>query len=79
MRVDELNRLTGLGLPEDAGYETVGGFVSTAIGRIPEAGTEFEQAGARFTILEAEPQKVNRVRVQLLSQPEPSPADAAAG
>lgn len=77
MRVDDLNRLTGLGLPEDAGYETVGGFVSTAIGRIPEAGTEFEQAGARFTILEAEPQKVNRVRVQLLAQSEPANAAEA--
>lgn len=75
LRVEELNRLTGLGLPEEAGYETVGGFVSTTVGRIPEAGTEFEQLGARFTILEAEPQRVNRVRVRMLSQP----ADPQAG
>jgi putative hemolysin len=41
LRVEELNRLSGLNLPEEAGYETVGGFVSTTVGRIPEAGIEF--------------------------------------
>lgn len=64
--VDELNRLAGLNLPEDAGYETLGGFVSTTLGRIPETGTVFEQAGARFTVLDAEPQKVNRVKIEFI-------------
>jgi CBS domain containing-hemolysin-like protein len=38
--VDELNRVLGLHLPEDAGYDTLGGFVSTTLGRIPEPGEE---------------------------------------
>jgi putative hemolysin len=58
--VDELNRLAELDLPEDAGYDTLGGFVSTTTGRIPAAGTTFDYDGARFTVLEAEPQRVNR-------------------
>ena len=67
--IDELNRLTGLNLPEDAGYDTLGGFVSTTLGRIPEAGTVFEHNGAKFTVLDAEPQKVNRVKIEQTLQP----------
>jgi putative hemolysin len=66
--IDELNRLAGLNLPEDAGYDTLGGFVSTHLNRIPPAGTVFEHDGAKFTVLDAEPQKVNRVRIDLLPQ-----------
>jgi CBS domain containing-hemolysin-like protein len=65
MYVEEFNRLAGLQLPEDAGYETLGGFVSTTVGHIPEAGTKFEFEGTTFTVLEAEPQRVNRVKVEL--------------
>lgn len=75
--VDELNRLMGLNLPEDAGYDTLGGFVSTTLGKIPEAGTVFEQDGVRFTVLEAEPQKVSRVRVELIPQPAEEPVESA--
>ena len=64
--VEELNRLTGLNLPEDAGYATLGGFVLATLGRIPEPGTMFEHEGAKYTILEAEPQRVRRVRIEQL-------------
>jgi CBS domain containing-hemolysin-like protein len=67
--IDELNRLMGLSLPEDAGYDTVGGFVSTTLGRIPEKDESFESHGAKFTVLDAEPQKVNRVRIEVVPQP----------
>ena len=66
--IDELNRLAGLGLPEDAGYDTLGGFISTTLSRIPETGATFEHGGAKFTVLDAEPQKVNRVRIELAPQ-----------
>jgi putative hemolysin len=66
--VDELNRLMGLNLPEDAGYDTLGGYVSTTLGKIPETGTTFEHDGAKFTVLNAEPQKVNRVRIDVIPQ-----------
>jgi CBS domain containing-hemolysin-like protein len=67
--IDELNRLMGLNLPEDAGYDTLGGFVSTALGRIPEKDESFESHGAKFIVLDAEPQKVNRVRIEVIPQP----------
>jgi putative hemolysin len=61
----DLNRLLGLDLPDDAGYETLGGFVSVTMGRIPPEGTSFEHEGVRYTVTSAEPQKVNRVKIEL--------------
>ncbi len=63
--IDEINRLMGLRLPDDVGYDTLGGFISNLLGRIGEKGTTFEHQGARYTILEAEPRKVNRVRIEM--------------
>src|SRR5258706_15585320 len=61
----DLNRLLGLDLPDDAGYETLGGFVSVRMGRIPPEGTSFGDEGVRYTVTSAEPQKVNRVKIEL--------------
>jgi len=68
--VEELNRVIGLNIPEDGGYDTLGGFVSTTLGRIPATGTTFEHGGMRFTILAAEPQRVNRVKIEILANAE---------
>lgn len=62
--IEEFNRLTDLSLPEDAGYATLGGFVSTALGRIPTPGTTFAQDGVKYTVLDAEPQRIKRIRVE---------------
>jgi len=69
IRLAEFNSVMGLQLPEDAGYETLGGYLSTVVGRIPPTGCVTTSAGARFTVLDAEPQRVNRVKVELLPQP----------
>jgi putative hemolysin len=67
--VEAANQQIGLNLPTDAGYDTLGGFVSIALGRIPPKGTTFVHENARFTILAAEPQRVNRLRIDLLPAP----------
>jgi putative hemolysin len=77
--IDELNSQLGLSLPTDAGYDTLGGFVSNTLGKIPEAGTTFEHDNVRYTILDAEPQKVNRVKLEMAMQPAVSEGDVAAG
>jgi putative hemolysin len=66
IRLEELNRVLSLDLPEDAGYETLGGFVSNTLGRIPKIGTHFEHPGARFIVLDAEPQRVNRIKIEMV-------------
>ena len=69
IHIDELNRLLGTHLPEDAAYDTLGGFVSTHLGRIPQTGTQFEHDNGIYTILDAEPQRVNRIKIHLLPTP----------
>lgn len=73
IEVDEFNRLTGLNLPEDAGYATLGGFVLATVGRIPDPGFSFEHQGIKYTVLEAEPQRVKRIRIDQSPQPAAAP------
>lgn len=75
MSVYDLNRVMGLSLPEDAGYDTLGGFVSTTMGRIPRAGESLEYDRARFTVVAAEPHRVGRVRIELLPASNATAAD----
>ncbi|MDP9175395.1 MAG: hemolysin family protein [Planctomycetota bacterium] len=70
IRIEEFNRLMGITLPEDAGYESLGGFLSTSLAKIPEKGAVFEFEGVRYTVLDAQPQRVNRVKIELVSQPQ---------
>ena len=63
-------------LPESEDYDTVAGFVTTELGRIPEAGEEFRKNGYRVQVLEAEPTRVRRVRVEFRPPDEEAPAAA---
>lgn len=59
---DELRAL-GIELPESEEYDTVGGFVTLTLGRIPPAGETFQHGPVEITVLEAEPTRVTRVKL----------------
>jgi putative hemolysin len=59
----------------DAEFQTVGGFVTTQFGRIPQAGDAFEWAGWRFEISAMDRQRVDKVRIARAARAEP-PAKA---
>ncbi len=61
---DQIKQL-GVELPESEDYDTVGGFVTVTLGRIPAAGETFSHEKVLVTVLAAEPTRVTRVRVQL--------------
>jgi CBS domain containing-hemolysin-like protein len=65
MYIGDVNRRLGVDIPDDAGYETLGGFISVLAGRIPPVGATLEHEGVRYTVTSAEPQKVNRVKIEL--------------
>ena len=54
---------------EGEGFETVGGFLLSRLGRVPAAGEQFEIDGLNVEVLEAERRRITRVRI--------SPADVA--
>jgi putative hemolysin len=47
---------------EPEGFETVGGYVLTRVGRVPAAGESFEMDGLVVEVLEAERRRIHRVR-----------------
>jgi putative hemolysin len=74
---DSNDRLRELGveLPEGEEYDTVGGLVVTSLGRIPAAGETVRVGELLLTVVEAEPTRVARVRLEILA-PEAAPTPA---
>ncbi|MFI5177860.1 MAG: hemolysin family protein [Vicinamibacterales bacterium] len=56
---------------EDAGFETVGGYVLTRAGRVPAVGEKFSFDGLEVEILEAERRRIHKVRIRRLPPPAP--------
>lgn len=49
---------------EDGGFETVGGFVLTRVGRVPATGERFTFDGLEIEVLEAERRRIHKVRIR---------------
>ena len=60
---EELERVFGVDLGERE-YDTVGGVVTTALGRVPASGETFEHGGLAVEIVDANPRRVRRVRIR---------------
>ena len=65
MRIDELNDELGVELPESEDYETIGGFVFSALGKIPHAGEECEHANVRIRVTDAGPRRIHRLHLHV--------------
>lgn len=76
VHVSEINAELGIELPEDADYDTIGGFVFATLGKIPTHGEEFEFENLHFQIVDAEPRKINRVRIRLSNEEQASSVHA---
>lgn len=63
-------------LPRDEGFETLGGFVMSKLQRIPREGDSFEHNGYRYTVLEMEGRRIDAIKIELMSQPEPKEQNA---
>lgn len=63
--VEDMNEKTGLHLPDDQEYESLGGFIFEKLGHIPEEQEEFEWSNVRFIIEKVQKQRVRRVKVIL--------------
>ena len=65
VHIDELNDELGINLPEDDAYETVGGFLFSQMGRIPDVGETFEFQTVRFCITGADDRRISKLTIQL--------------
>ena len=69
--IDEFRERLGVEIEEDEGFETVGGYVLTRVGRVPAIGETFDIDGLVIEVLEAERRRIHKVRVRK-GVPEPS-------
>ncbi|MDI6769855.1 MAG: hemolysin family protein [Anaerolineales bacterium] len=53
-------------LPDEAEYETLGGFMMLHLGRIPLAGDKFEWGGLRFEVMDMDGNRVDKLLVTTL-------------
>ncbi len=56
-------------LPESPEYETLGGFLMTALQKIPIMGDKVEVEGKRFSIIEMVGQRISKVKLEKLPEP----------
>lgn len=63
LRVTDLNAELGLEIPEAEGYETIGGYVLSVMGRIPRVGDHCACGELAIHVTSAEPHRVGRLRV----------------
>ena len=67
--VEEMADRLGIEI-EPQGFETVGGYVLTHLGRVPSVGETFDIDGVSVQVLEAERRRIHKVRMRRLPQPE---------
>jgi CBS domain containing-hemolysin-like protein len=67
LRPDELRDQTGLVVPDEAPYETLGGLVMMVLGRIPEVGDEVAVTGVRLAVEEMDGRRVATLRVSAVA------------
>jgi CBS domain containing-hemolysin-like protein len=61
-RPDEVRERVGAPVPDDAAYETVGGFVMAVLGRVPERGDEVPLASGTLRVTRMDGRRVDRLR-----------------
>lgn len=63
LRPDELEENTGVVVPEDSSYETLGGLVMAQLGRVPRPGDTITVDGVTLRVEAMDGRRVERVRV----------------
>lgn len=62
LNLDDFQEETGIELPEGP-YDTVAGFFTATLGRLPGIGDEVQHDGAMFTVTDMDARRVSRIRV----------------
>ncbi len=77
VNVDEVAQRLNIEIERD-GFETVGGYLMSHIGRVPAVGEKFDLDGLTVEIIDAERRRINRVRIcrkEKLAAPEAADAE----
>jgi putative hemolysin len=67
-RIRDLESDFGLQIPDDAGFETLAGFLLYRLGEIPHPGESVEYQGRRYTVLTMDRNRIARVKIEKLPE-----------
>jgi len=70
MNLDDFAEQTGVELP-DGPYETVAGFLLSALGHLPETGESTDFNGSRLTVTELDGRRISRVKMSAVTVGKP--------
>ncbi|MGH3043683.1 MAG: hemolysin family protein [Gaiellaceae bacterium] len=65
--IDDFNEQFGTGLPQED-YHTIAGFVFGELGRAPQPGDEVAYDGLRFSVVEVDGQRIERLEVEFVER-----------
>jgi len=69
MHIEDLAEALDIPVPE-GDYDTVGGWLTAHLGRIPNSGEQIRLEGLQIQVLEADPRRITSVRIQRLPGPQ---------
>ena len=65
VHIDDLNEQYNYDLPEGKDFDTIGGFVITQIGKVPQPGETMTWQQLRIEVLESDERRINKLRIEL--------------
>ena len=68
MHIEELAEALNISLPQ-GDYDTVGGWLTAHLGRIPKPGEQFMLHGLQIQVMDADPRRISEVRIQQPARP----------
>ncbi|NQV22917.1 MAG: HlyC/CorC family transporter [Rhodopirellula sp.] len=71
VHIDDLVEEFDYDLPEERDFDTIGGFVFAQLGHIPKVSDTLEYGKLRFTVLEADPRRILKLRIECDESLEP--------
>lgn len=78
LEIEELAGRLEVKLPDslpEGRFETVGGFITTILGRVPRPQEEIEYGPVRMVVTAADDRRVTQVQVHLIANPSPAPSE----
>ncbi|WP_339731946.1 hemolysin family protein [uncultured Gimesia sp.] len=65
VHIDDLNEQYNFDLPEGKDFDTIGGFVITQMGKVPQTGDSLNWQQLRIDVLESDERKISKLRIEL--------------
>lgn len=75
MSVGDLSEKLGITVPESGDYHSIGGFLISQTGNVPQKGYKFHFRNFQFRVIDADKRHIKRIEVRQISSPDESPSE----